>query len=93
MKLKKSTLLITAAIFSGNALAENIAPQKLGQVVVTATKTERSIDKVTASVRVITEEDIQKMGATTLKDIFQKTPGLVLQYGTFPSGSSASKSS
>lgn len=93
MKLKKSTLLITAAIFSGNALAENIAPQKLGQVVVTATKTERLIDKVTASVRVITEEDIQKMGATTLKDIFKKTPGLVLQYGTFPSGSSASKSS
>lgn len=62
-------------------------------MVVTATKTEQPIDRVTASVRVITEADIARMGAKTLKDIFKNTPGLILQYGTFPSGSAASKSS
>lgn len=89
MKLKKSTLLIASAIFASSAMADT----NLDQMVVTATKTERPLAKVTASVDVISEADIQKMGAATLKDIFEKTPGLVLQYGTFPSGSSASKSS
>ena len=96
MQLKKSVWLLTTAMFATGAnqsWADDHKETQLNQVVVTATKTEQSIDKVTASVRVITEEEIQKMGAFTLKDVFQKTPGLVLQYGTFPSGSSASKSS
>lgn len=62
-------------------------------IVVTATKTDQSINNVTTSVQVITEDDIEQMGSTTLKDIINKTPGLIMQYGTFPSGSSASKSS
>ena len=33
------------------------------------------------------------MGAQTLKDIFNNTPGLIIQYGTFPASSAASKSS
>ncbi len=93
MLLKKSTILLTSAIFAGSAIAGESNTEKLEQVVVTATKTERPIDKVTASVQVITDKDIQKMGAITLKDVFKKTPGLVLQYGTFPSGSAVSKSS
>jgi len=93
MQLKKSYTLITSAIFSTGVFAQVAPTTELEQIVVTATKTEQSIDKVTASVQVITEQDIAKMGASTLKDIFQNTPGLILQYGTFPSGSSASKSS
>lgn len=73
--------------------SEQTTPSALGQVVVSTTKTAQSIDRVTASVSVITAEEIQKMGASSLKDIFQNTPGLTLQYGTFPSGSAASKSS
>lgn len=92
MKLKQSALLIVGAIYAGSAFADHHATP-MGQVVVTATKTEQSIDRVTAAVQVITAEDIKKIGATTLKDVFKKTPGLVMQYGTFPSGSSASKSS
>jgi len=94
MLLKKSTVLLTSAMFASSAtMASETDTAKLDQMVVTATKTERPIDKVTASVQVITEQDIQKMGAITLKDVFNRTPGLVIQYGTFPSGSSASKSS
>jgi len=59
----------------------------------TATKTEKKIDGVAASVEVITEKEIQKMGAESLKDIFNNTAGLNVQYGTFPSASSKSKSS
>ncbi len=66
----------------------------LGEVTVTtATKTEKSIDGVTASVVVITEEEIEKMGAESLKDVISNTSGLTIQYGTFPSASSKSKSS
>ena len=93
MKLKKSYILITSAILSSGIATQANAITELKQMVVTATKTEQSIDKVTATVQVVTEQDIAKMGATTLKDIFKKTPGLMLQYGTFPSGSAVSKSS
>ncbi|HID53606.1 MAG TPA: hypothetical protein EYP41_16430, partial [Anaerolineae bacterium] len=65
----------------------------LETIVVTATRTEQAIEGVTASVLVITADDIQKSGAQTLKEVFQNTPGLILQYGTFPSASSTSKSS
>ncbi len=93
MKPTQISALITSIIFSTGAMAQEAPATELGQMVVTATKTEQSIDRVSATVQVVTEEDIAKMGASTLKDIFQNTPGLILQYGTFPSGSSASKSS
>jgi len=59
----------------------------------TATKSEKSIDGVSASVIVIDEKDIATLGAESLKDIINQTPGLNVQYGTFPSASSASKGS
>ena len=93
MKFRKSTFLITSAIFANSVMADNLATTNMNNIVVTATKTPQSIDRVTATVQVITAEDIKKIGATTIKDVFKKTPGLVMQYGTFPSGSSASKSS
>lgn len=63
------------------------------QIVVTATKTEKEVSGVTASVDVISQEEIEAIGAANLKEIFEKTPGLSFQYGTFPAASSASKSS
>lgn len=59
----------------------------------TATKTEKNIDGVVASVDVITQSDIKKMGSESLKDILNNVSGLNVQYGTFPSASSKSKSS
>jgi outer membrane receptor for ferrienterochelin and colicins len=65
----------------------------MGTITVTATKSEKHVDGVTASVEVITKDEIESIGAADLKDVFEKTPGLSLQYGTFPAASSASKSS
>lgn len=62
-------------------------------LVTTATKTARNIEGVAASVVVVTGEDIEKIGAESLKDIVRQIPGLNIQYGTFPSASSTSKSS
>lgn len=59
----------------------------------TATKTQKKIEGVAASVEVISEKEIQKMGAESLKDILNHTSGINVQYGTFPSASSKSKSS
>lgn len=59
----------------------------------TATKSEKRVDGVSASVIVIDEEDIARLGAESLKDIINQTPGLNVQYGTFPSASSLSKGS
>lgn len=61
--------------------------------VTTATKTEKNINGVVASVEVITQEDIKKSGSESLKDILDNVSGLNIQYGTFPSASSKSKSS
>ena len=47
--------------------------------VTTATKTQKNIDGVSASVVVITEKDIEKMGAESLKDVIKNTSGINLQ--------------
>ncbi|MCV6626025.1 MAG: TonB-dependent receptor [Cellvibrionaceae bacterium] len=80
------------------ALASIIAASSQAQIIeeniiVTATRTERAVDGVTASVEVLTAAEIEAMGAQTLKDVFNNTPGLIVQYGTFPAASSASKAS
>ena len=75
------------AVAADTVLVEEI------QVVSSATRTEQPIDGVTASVVVIDRRDIEKSGAQSLKDIINATPGLIVQYGTFPAASSASKSS
>ena len=84
--------IVLSAIVATFALqAENI---DLGEITVTtATKTEKNIEGVSASVIVIDEKAIEKMGASSLGDIVSRTPGLTRQYGTFPSASSKSKSS
>ena len=61
--------------------------------VTTATKTPKNIEGVSASVIVVDEKKIEKLGASSLGDVLKRTPGLTVQYGTFPSASSKSKSS
>jgi len=74
-----------------NVLADTT---KLNEVLVTtATKTEKNIDGVSASVLVVSKEEIEKMAAKSLKDIMNKIAGLTMQYGTFSSANSKSKSS
>jgi len=88
-KIKLSATL--ALLMSCSAFAAE--DMKAIEVVSIATKTQKSIDGVAATVEVITQKEIEKMGAASLKEILDKTPGLTMQYGTFPSASSKSKSS
>lgn len=93
MKIKMTACLYAALLISmgsGAALAEKTVQAET--LVVTATKTEKEVDGITASVDVITAQDIKMMGASTLKNIIEKTPGLTLQYGQFAHASSKSKS-
>ncbi len=90
--MKKNIIL--SSIVAVSLLSSANAKQDLGEVIVTtATKTKKNIEGVTASVIVVSQKDIQKMGAESLKDVISKTSGLTVQYGTFPSASAKSKSS
>lgn len=85
-KIILSAIVATAVLQASN--------KNLGEITVTtATKTEKKIEGVSASVIVISEQEIEQLGASNLGDVLQRTPGLVRQYGTFPSASSKSKSS
>ncbi len=90
--MNKITISATLALLLSSSVyaAEDM---KAIEVVSIATKTAKSIDGVAATVEVITQKEIEKMGAESLKDIINKTPGITVQYGTFPSASSKSKSS
>jgi len=93
MHLVQRTLSLSL-LASLACLASDAPAHQLETITVTtATKTEKKIDGVSASVIVITKEDIAKTGAESLKEIINQTPGLTIQYGTFPSASSKSKGS
>ncbi|MCG8550978.1 MAG: TonB-dependent receptor [Desulfobacterales bacterium] len=95
MKIKITACLYAAVIIAmvaGPALARQTEIVREDSLVITATKTAKDIDGITASVDVITQEDIKLMGASTLKNIMEKTPGLTLQYGQFAHSSAKSKS-
>lgn len=51
------------------------------EVVVTASKNEEGVEDTPISVEVVTEQEIHKLGAATLRDIFEKTPGVFVNPG------------
>lgn len=83
---------LLSCCISSQIMADAIELDKV-EVISTATRTLQPVDGVAASVIVISEKQIEAMGAQSVKDIFNNTPGLIIQYGTFPAASSASKSS
>ncbi len=91
MKYSISLSTSLALLLASSAIASE--DMKEIMVVTTATKTAKNIDGVTASVEVVTSEDIEKTGASTIKDVLKKLPSLTMQYGQFPHPSSKSKGS
>ncbi len=63
------------------ATEETDRTYELEEVVVTATKTEREIGKVPASISVIKAEDIEGTATVTLDDAFRYTPGIKVTRG------------
>lgn len=64
--------LVLAAL-SPNAPAQ--APMDLGTTVVTATRTAQTVDKTLAAVTVISRDDIERLQARSLEDVFETVPG------------------
>ncbi|MEA3521667.1 MAG: TonB-dependent receptor [Campylobacterota bacterium] len=86
---KKLSLALILSLSSLHAV-ENLGSIEIVHI---ATKNAKSIDGVAASVEIITQKQIEAMGAENLKEIIERTPGITVQYGTFPSASAKSKSS
>lgn len=83
--MQRISLLILIFVLTVTPLmAEEKETIKIGEVVVTATRTEEEVEKISANVTVITEEDIKKSTATTVQDILRNEEGLIIRdfYGT-----------
>ncbi len=84
--------ILLSSTLAMSLVTTGFAQTKLDEIfITTATKTEKNIDGVSASVVVITKEDIEKISATTLKDILDKVPSINAQFGRFPHASALSK--
>lgn len=69
--------ILLSSTLAMSLVTTGFAQTKLDEIfITTATKTEKNIDGVSASVIVITKEDIEKISATTLKDILDKVPSI-----------------
>ncbi len=88
MNKKLILSILTSTLLLDCMFAETLAPI----TVTTATKTPRQIDGITASVIVISKEDIEKTSASTISGVLEKIPSINAQFGRFPHPSSASKS-
>jgi len=81
--MKKVLFIIIMLAASLPAWAEEKAIS-IDEVVVTATRTEEDIEKISANVSVITQEEIKKSTATTVQDLLKNEDGIFISdlYGT-----------
>lgn len=78
---KKPAAIIVAAAVLACALpaaAQDTLTQKLGDVSVTATRSEKSASETGRSVTVITSEDIRRSGANTLSEVLSQQEGIYI---------------
>ena len=69
---------LVLAMISSNALSQtNIETKKLDDIVISTSKSDKSIKDLQGAVTVITAEEIEKMNATSIKDVLVKTSGIV----------------
>jgi len=68
-------LLFVLPVFA----ADNQSPVRMEEVVVTATRDKEEVRKVPANITVITAEDIQASGATTIPEILEKVEGITFR--------------
>ena len=76
-----STLGLT--MLASGAVANNAADNRddLEVITVSATKTSRNINEIAANVTRITAQDIDAIGATTIRDILRYEPGVSVEGG------------
>jgi len=69
------SILFFIFISAPNVFAEEV-PYKLDNIVVTATRTETVLQETPANITVITSDEMEQKGATTLIDIFKEEPSI-----------------
>lgn len=62
-------------VSTGNGLSQEV-PYRLDDIVVTATRTEIFLKEAPANITVITSDEMEQKGATTLIDVFKEEPGI-----------------
>ena len=78
--MKIAVLLALLLLVIPSASAEE--KTTFDEIVVTATRIEEPLGEISGSVTIVTQEDIQKMNAAFLPDVFRHISGLhVIQYG------------
>ncbi len=70
------SLLLLGLGFSRTGLAEEMKELELGEVVVTATKTEKQLEQVTSSVSIITHAEIEQKKVDTVAGLLRAICGL-----------------
>lgn len=77
-------LLVIFLILAPKAWSQDVKESLLSEIVVTATKTERTLDTVPARVEVITKEEIQRLSTSISKidEILQYVSGLTVVRGS-----------
>ena len=78
--MKQLGLVAAFLAFASVATATDQQPTRLEEMVVTATKTERSADSVPASVTVITKEQIKSMPAKTADELLNNVAGVYVSH-------------
>lgn len=88
--MKKGVILLMSVVFSlvniclaEEKKAKKVPTYKLGEVVVTATRTERAIGEIPASVSVVTTEDIENSTAHFADELLKSIPGAYLKRSKF----------
>lgn len=84
MKQFKLLLCLFTLIFAFASIARTQEAVELEKTVVTATKTERLIQDVPASISVITSEEIERMCATSVADLLRDVPGVEILLNSSP---------
>lgn len=69
-------LLVPSALVWGEEKRQETAAPVMAEVVVTATRTAREVEKIPARTAVITAEDIEKSGAQSVPDALRMLPGV-----------------
>ncbi len=86
MKKKISKSLLMTALITGMCIggaqgvfaAEKLQEFTLDPMIVTATRTEKNLMKVPASVSVITAQDIQERNVNSIREVLRQQPGLYM---------------
>ena len=84
MKQFKTIIWLFTLVFAFAFGAQAQEAVELEKTVVTATKTERLIQDVPASISVITSEEIERKGATSVADLLRDVPGVEIMLNSSP---------